>query len=245
MLKAWLNHKLGRALGAAELDRTVRLKLADSEDALTSVVMGAISYLPVPVQWQVLRDAAPRSIDGDQWPSQPPTGTPDWELWPSLDPAPGDGGERVEPDILVAWEPWTLVFEAKHRGVQYDGQWGRQARAVLAERGGTSQYLVYVALGGLSPEQDQARAARLRADRRLAGMRLLRLDWRDLNRALGTLGPQDLDAGLLSLIGDVREFLDGAGHHQEQGLWTLPAAHSAIGPQPDTPPPLPTFGAPR
>lgn len=245
MLKAWLQHKLGRALGAEELDRAVRCNLARSEDALTSVAMGAVSYLPADVQWRVLVQAGPRSIDGDAWPQQQPLGAPAWEFWPSLDPAPSDSGERVEPDVVLDWQPWVMVFEAKHRGSQSARQWARQARAVLADRDLSPDRLVYVALGGWSPEQDRARAAALRADTRLAGVHLLRLGWRDLNRALSHLGDGDLDPGLLQLVADARDFLDGAGHHREQGLWTLPAAHRGLGEQPLALPPLPSIGAPR
>ena len=235
MLKAWQHHKI---------DRGTRSALQGSEDVLTSTVMGRLGYLPAALQWAVLVGAEPEPLAGSQpWPKAQPAGAPTWELWPSLPPPEGDGGRRVEPDVVLAWGPWLVIFEAKHRGEQHADQWARQARALLAAREHSADRLLHVALGGWRPARDQGRAAWFRDQADLSAVPLYRLGWRALNGSLSRSRPPDLDPGLAALIEDAQAFLDAAGHHHERGLWTLPRAHRAIGPLPSTLPSLPLLGA--
>ena len=98
MLRAWLHHKLGRALSSGGVeDAALRAALARSEDALTSSTMSRVRYLPPELQWRLLGLANPRPLRGRPWPERA-EGEPEWRFWPGFKAPPGAGGERVEPD---------------------------------------------------------------------------------------------------------------------------------------------------
>ena len=229
-MKAWNAGKLGRALAKAGLDsRALRVALAGSEDALTSSVLGRISYLPTRLQRDALEGAAPRPLMDRAWPEFA-TGEPEWEFWPGYPPPRGGSGRRVEPDAVVSWGELTVVIEAKHRGHQYAGQWVRQLRAVRDEDGVPPQNLVLLAVGGHSPEWDRGRAEQVSAATDLLGVGVFRVTWSSLHTSLQRLRTRpELDAGLRVLVSDACEALAGSGHSERLGVWSLPTAVNFIG----------------
>lgn len=220
MLKAWQANKLGRALSSAGLDtRAIRRALAGSEDALTSSVLGRVSYLPAALQWGLLSECA-QPISDAPWPGQP-EGAPAWEFWPSYPPAPGDPGKRVEPDVVIAWGGLTVIIEVKHHGRQHSGQWRRQLRAILSHNGLRPERVLFIALGGSRPADVPQQRATIDADPMLAGVRLYRMGWRCLNDALQQQRTQAV-GGQAALLSDAIGALSGTGYHATVGIWTLP-----------------------
>ncbi len=131
MLHALLHGKLG--------ERTL------TEDALSAIVFGRLSYLPDELAWEILLRAA-RPADqakpDPEWAERlfgiPGPGTEDHfapQLWVSLSPGPADreDRDRVEPDILLRRGDAWIVVEAKaprKGGGQTKGQLGREYRAL-------------------------------------------------------------------------------------------------------------------
>lgn len=219
MLKAWQANKLGRALSSAGLDtRALSRVLAGSEDALTSSVLGRISYLPAEMQWALLSSCA-RS-DGDRWPVAP-SGEPAWFFWPGYPPAPTDSGKRVEPDVVIRWGALTLIIEVKHHGRQYSEQWLRQLHAVLHHDDLSPEQVLFVALGGNRISEMKMHHEALAKDAALRGVRLYRMGWRCLNDALQQQRSL-ASGGRAALLSDAIKALSGTGYHATLGIWTLP-----------------------
>lgn len=245
MLRAWLHHKLGRALssGGAQ-DAALRAALGRSEDALTSSTMSRVRYLPPELQWRLLSAAGPRPLNDRPWPTVV-DGAPDWRFWPGFPAPPGAGGERVEPDVLLRWGPRLVIFEAKHRGVQAAWQWAREVRAVCAAQREPPGELLFVALGGLDTEG--ARALALEAAALLAGgapglpaagVAWFQLDWPALHTAARRLGAQPgHHEGRLALLDDLALALESVGYHGERG-WAPLLRVRAAQPAPTGPPAL-------
>lgn len=230
MLKAYLHNKLSGALRKSGMTDAERAALSRSEDALTSSVMGQLAYLDGALVWRVLSSARPVARAGPAWPAMPPVGEPEWRFWPRFDPHPAEGGERVEPDVLLVWGGTVFVIEAKHHGQQDpDGhQWRRQLRAVGREHEHTP--LVLIGLGGTREDLDRRRVRGVNVVDALMPVPIYRLDWRDLRTALDeVLYDEGVPRAARRALEDAAAALDRGRHFRTRGLATLPEAVSAVG----------------
>lgn len=224
MLRAYLQNKLSRALSAAGVeDRAIRHALGRSEDALTSSVLVRVRYLSTPLQWDLLTEAQPRPLSGEAWPSVP-EGGPIWSFWPSYDPAPGFGKTWFEPDVVVRWGDYVLVFEAKHHGRQYAWQWASQVSGILAGERIPVNRLLYVAVGGTHTDVAKAVAEDAARLARVSGVRFYQLDWPSLHAGIQRiLGHDHIGPGERAILADASEALEAAGHYGERGWAPLGA----------------------
>lgn len=232
MLRAHLEHKLGRALARAladagnaeRVDGSLRTTLHGDEDALTSSVFERLSYLDPPTAWAVLRNACLASGQ-DSFPPFP-AGETQWHFWPSLTPASGDKNESyVEPDILLVMPGYAVILESKHRASQYFGQWVSQVRAVRASH--PTFQVLHVSVGGCSMahHQEESRRAQLS----LAGYKehpasFFYLSWHRLGtELLSVLQLPKTHAGYRRLVQTILVVLEAWGYGLGLWLQSLPS----------------------
>ncbi len=231
MLKARLHNKLGRSLSSAQLGPTARAELDRSEDALTSSVLGRLSYVDDELAWAILTASQPRPRLSRAWPQQP-AGTPSWHFWPRLEPHPDDGGAWVEPDVLLRFDHTVVVVEVKHLDSQHkDGfQWRRQLRATMRDDRFSGLTPVLLAIGGHQPARDKRRVQGIRRVAGLSGVPVYRLGWAGLRTALdGFRYDGSLPRGVRALLDDAAGALDVAGYRRHRPLRGLGPALEKVG----------------
>ena len=197
--------------------------LARREDPLTASVFERLAYLPGGLSAAIVLAASkPLGEDPAVEPALP-AGRPTWTFWPSL--RPGEGAhhrQRVEPDLVVAWDAAVWVFEVKHRGVQRTGQWVEQIRAVHSDRRWKGRGVTFFAVGGLRPEDDSSRSSGVRAAFGAQAPALRRLSWAalhsEVDRQLSSLEGHE---GIAAVLRDVGAALDLWDHRLPLGLGSL------------------------
>ncbi|WP_437819556.1 hypothetical protein [Sorangium sp. So ce1078] len=238
MLKALLHGKLGRVAVGVGVDEetdgntpedgdaqgTAPDGLTELEDPLTSAVFERFEYLPAELAWDILRGASKPLGDGPAIPAVPPSGVPSWSFWPRL--RPGDGGrnkQRVEPDVLVAWDDTLLLIEAKHRGLQDPAQWVEQIRAARAAPAYAAKRLWLIAVGGIVVQEGHGHLAHVR--RELAGelCGLLTVRWEDLRDVLYAVEASARPSMHSAVLRDMAAALEAWGYRRKVRLSSLPA----------------------
>lgn len=231
MFKAWSANKLGRALGKAGLyDKALQHAVAESEDALTSSVLGRMSYLPGHLAWKVFEDARPARLGASPWPSCPDE-PPDWQFWPHYDMPQHWHGQYVEPDVVVEWGPWLLVIEVKHRTNHHLDQWLKEVLAVAQDASVGVDRVLFLALGG-KPEADKP-LARCVLEPYPKAM-LFSLQWHQVYGALQRLAARpDLEPGTRSMVGDAAVALAASGNYVQRGMQSLVEGAVSLRPRHD------------
>lgn len=115
------------------------------EDSLTAAVFGHLLHLPIEMAWGVLADAC-GSLKQPTCPGEPSA----VHDWPSWNAAGTRRSERVVPDLLIRFEGFDLIIEAKRWDVPMQDveQWRAEFQAYLNEYGNDRRPAHMLALGG-------------------------------------------------------------------------------------------------
>jgi|GEM_PF-448538 hypothetical protein len=121
-----------------------------SEDSLTSSVFGLLFYLPVEFFWSIIQGAC--------YTKELPIYCGKligYEFWPRW------GNEKetyTEPDILLQFEEFDLIVEAKRYDYnqQYNNQWIAEAKSYYHSEVNRHKKLYLLAVGGISDGDEQA-----------------------------------------------------------------------------------------
>lgn len=197
--------------------------LSGREDPLTATVFERVAYLPDRVAWTLLQ-ASSVPLDG----SEPlrgaaPAASPTWTFWPALRPGVGSRNSvRVEPDVVAGWGDEVLLFEAKHHGEQWTGQWLDQIRAVRADRRWRDRRLLFFAVGGRAPGADAERSAVVHEALGASVPPMFRIQWEVLHVEVERLlGADDHPPERVALLRDIAAGLDLWGYRLRPQMATF------------------------
>lgn len=115
------------------------------EDPKTSSVFETMLMLPDELFWGVLRTAC---FDNDNLPLVSGQ-IEDYEFWPHWDPTGTNNATYVEPDVLIRFQSFDLIIEAKYsdRSGQYCDQWENEIIAYKNEYD-SDKPVFFIAVGG-------------------------------------------------------------------------------------------------
>ncbi len=123
------------------------------EDSLTAAVVGHLLHLPSEDFWQILREACP-SPNFPENPGEPIR----VHAWPSWNVSGFiEGHDRVIPDVMIEFEPFDLIIEAKRwdQEMQNPEQWKNELIGYAVEHGAKKRKVIMLALGGIHSPQDE------------------------------------------------------------------------------------------
>lgn len=226
MLKALLHRKLGRGGNGSDDDETEHLTrdwITNREDLLTASIFERFAYLEPTEAWGLLR-AASVGTRGELLPDAAPSGKPEWWFWPRL--SPGEGGEHersVEPDVVVRWNDFVLIIEAKHYGEQYAAQWVRQIHAVRADPRFAVDHMALIAAGGALHDTFATRVAEAQALLGTGGLPLLLLRWEELHHVVEARQRHLTGPGAIAILDDIIASLQAWGYQRRVRFDSLPA----------------------
>lgn len=197
--------RLGEAHSAA-LDHELRT----AEDALTGMVFGRLAYLPNPVAWRIVIDAA--TVLRGKRPS--PVDAFRQELWPTLRPPRGSSRRYVEPDVLWTHDAGAVGIEVKWRDAQRVDQLLSE-HAAISTRTPTLP-VTMVCLGNVSP------TVRMLLAETCTVPTLLALTWLDLRRAIDlVLAADGLSSEHRRVLLDLTAILEARGLRRTATLASL------------------------
>lgn len=217
-----------------------KLSCLRAEDPLTAAVFGRLRYLPwtVLVEWLSCAASADRARTTVDWPRSAPS----VEFWPSWsDVLRGQG--TVEPDVVLEWEGFHAVIEAKlwsgksaawrEEAESYlpADQLARQWEAALHreknERSFAPRALVYLTRHMSMPEAELMISLGALRNRGFQDVPLYWLSWSSLERPLRRV----VDAGTSpcsTIAVDLLAYLDAADVLRFHG-WRIGPAGSSRG----------------
>ena len=205
-----------------------------------------LAYLPTRLAAQIVLAASePLGVAPAVEPVLP-AGTPTWTFWPSLRPgADARNRQRVEPDVVVGWDEEVWIFEVKHRGAQWTGQWLEQVRAVFDDRRWMGSRVTFFAVGGVRPEDDAVRLSGVETSLGARAPALRRMPWADLRSEVDArLSIPSAHEGVTAVLRDLGAALDLWDYRLPLSLDSLPAeAHRFRGRHADAAHVLKEWGA--
>jgi len=122
------------------------------EDSLTASVFGHLLHLPSEVFWTILKNACP-SPAFPAYPGEPLA----IHAWPNWNGAGTRNSVRVIPDLVMEFEAFDLIVEAKRWDIpmQDEEQWEAELKAYLNEYGSRRRSVKMLALGGIHFQNDE------------------------------------------------------------------------------------------
>lgn len=128
------------------LESNLNNKLASTEDAITSTIIGLLKYLPSDLFWNILIRACNSKADLPSVSGE----LQQIQFWPKWDATETSNSKYVEPDVFLRFDNFDLIIEVKpsDEGGQYKQQWENQIKAYTNEYEKKETKLVYLTLGG-------------------------------------------------------------------------------------------------
>jgi hypothetical protein len=155
MLHLINNNKGGKnfnAIAGGEIHWKALFKI--SEDSLTSSVFGLLFYLPIELFWSIVHSAC----YSKELPKQCGK-LLGYEFWPRWE---NEKETYTEPDILLQFEEFNLIVEAKrydHNQQKLD-QWIAETRSYYRSQFHSDKKLYLLAVGGISDGDEQVTSLR-------------------------------------------------------------------------------------
>ena len=125
-----------------------------NEDAKTSMVFERLLHLPSELVWKIIRDSCCSTVPAEYSDAGKILS---YEFWPKYDvidklgQKTADNKNYVEPDLVIKFENFTLIIEAKEKDnqgyVQSPEQWGKELNTYRNENGFADK-VVMLAVGG-------------------------------------------------------------------------------------------------
>lgn len=143
MLHAIDNNKCGRNFTTEEINWRTLFK--QSEDSLTSSVLGTIVYLPEELILEIFSECHCKMLPAF-------TKITEIHFWPSWDASNTGNTVRVEPDVIIRTDGFDLIIEAKTENASHFAwQWKNECKSYKNMYGQENKEVIFFALGGKVP----------------------------------------------------------------------------------------------
>ncbi|RYY41657.1 MAG: hypothetical protein EOO08_00570 [Chitinophagaceae bacterium] len=154
------------------------------EDSFTSSIFELLTYLPKDILWEVLTAAS--SVYHEQHLPAKPSPLLSFEFWPHWNPDSTENVNFVEPDLLLEFEDYHIIVEAKRDDfgeTQWRGQWEKEVTSYCNQYQETFRKDVYLlAVAGLRPGQERQQAIKVDVLERFVPVSFTR--WKDIRNVV-------------------------------------------------------------
>lgn len=121
------------------------------EDSLTAATFSHLLHLPNEVFWHIIHDAC-TSASLREYSGEPRR----IHAWPNWNAAGTRNSDRVIPDLVIEFDFFDLIVEAKRwdHPMQDSSQWQAELKAYINEYGPRKRKVIMIALGGIHSHND-------------------------------------------------------------------------------------------